>query len=140
MITWETITLEESETERTKCDCCQSETVSITGDLLNGDSFLGWFNVRFASNLSEHPPIISVYVGDWSEDAPTEARWGMRVRWHEGGCELLDWSNDDKAGIARFVALGRNEMLGSAYETEFWAMIDAIIMKDSRLEELRSDP
>lgn len=64
----------------------------------------------------------------------------MRVEWREEGFGLLDWSPEEKAAIVSHVPPGRGDVPGSDFEAEFWAMIDAIIMKDSRLQELHRDP
>ncbi|GAB1479253.1 hypothetical protein MASR2M74_18130 [Paracoccaceae bacterium] len=140
MTAWQNISVEEAETERTLCDCCRGTTVTAFGDLRHHDKWLGWYTVRFGADANRHPSVINLYVGDWSEKAPDSARWGMRVEWRDDGFELLDWSSEEKAAISSYVPLGRDDVLGFAFEAEFWAMIDASIMKDSRLQELRRDP
>lgn len=133
---WQAITLEETETESVLCDCCRMTTTIANGDLSLGEAFIGWYSVRFSKNSSDHQPIISIYVGDWSEGAAKDTRWGMRVLWHPEGCELLDWQSNELEQIATYTPLGRGAILGTPYAEEMWAKIDAIIMKDSRLKEL----
>ncbi|MDA7965624.1 hypothetical protein [Ruegeria sp.] len=134
---WEDITVVELETKRTHCDCCQQVTTHGAGDLLWDEDFIGWFTVNFSENSASHSPIIKVYVGDWSDGAPADSRWGVVVSWHSEGCSLLDWDAEDREGNDLFTCLNRDDVLGSEFAEELWAMVDAVITKDSRLKELQ---
>lgn len=136
---WQSISLEEGETQRTLCDCCRKTTTEALGDLSIGTRYLGWYTARFSEDQLEHPPLLTIYTGDWSENAPINSRWGIRTIWHSEGCELLDWSQDDRNRIKSFTPLGREDVLSTPFAAEYWAMVDAIIMKDSRLQELHSE-
>lgn len=135
---WEDICVSERQTDQTKCDCCREVTTRATGDLSFKGDFKAWYDVFFSANSLTHPPMISIYVGDWSEDAAPDARWGARVVWHTEGCMLVDWDVETKEDIDLFTPLDRNDILGSDFAIEVWAMVDAVIMKDSRLKELHS--
>lgn len=137
MIAWEDIVLEEDdEIERTRCDCCRGVTTRITGYLWADNDMLGWYSATFSEHGATHPPVITHYVGDWSEGAARDARWGMRVLWHAKGCTLLDWDDDRRAGITSFTPLDRGDVIGTPYADHLWAMTDAVIMKDTRLREV----
>jgi len=133
-VQWEDISVVEQETERTSCDCCQKVTTLGSVALLYEGEFIGWFSLKFSEASSSHLPVFRIYVGDWSEGAQVDTRWGIGVSWHSEGCTLLDW--DEEENNSSFTRLNRNDILGSDFAVELWAMVDAIIMKDSRLKEL----
>lgn len=133
MTNWDSIEVKETDTERALCDCCRSVTITANGDLFHLSSCLGFYSVRF-SESSEHPPVISIWTGDWSENAQQDTRWGARAVWYPEGCGLLDWTKEEKSSISSFTPLDRDEVLKTNFADEFWTMIDAIIMKNSRLE------
>ncbi|WP_170383235.1 hypothetical protein [Ruegeria atlantica] len=133
---WEDISVIEQETERTPCDCCRKVTTFGAGELLYTGEFVGWFSVKFSEDPESHSTIIKVYVGDWSDGAPVDTRWGISVSCHSEGCTLLDWGEEDQKNNDLFTCLNRADILGSDFAAELWAMVDAIIMKDSRLKEL----
>lgn len=138
---WEAIVLEEGDTTRTPCDCCRTTTTEAMGNLLSDGTYFAWYTARWSEAHPEHHLLVTVYTGDWSEGAPASARWGTRteVRFGpESGCALLDWEPEQRATINSFTPLGRDDVLGSDYAKEFWACVDAILMKDPRLEPLVS--
>ncbi|WP_420005744.1 hypothetical protein [Arenibacterium sp. LLYu02] len=138
---WESLTLEEDEVTEIPCECCRGVTIEAMGHILRDGAYIAWYTARWGANHPDVPAIITVYCGDWSEGAPVTNRWGTRTEVRTGpesGCMLLDWSVADKARIDSFTPLGREDVLGSPYAPEFWACIDAVLMKDQRLEHLTS--
>lgn len=138
MTDWRSITVEEGETERIHCECCTDITTQAIGNLFKGSDFIGWYSATFASDRDKHPPKIMIYVGDWTEAGKPNARWGMNIIWQADGCMLLDWEPDQLAEINAFTPLGRDDILNTQFASDMWAMTDAIIMKDSRLEGLHA--
>ncbi|WP_425098837.1 hypothetical protein [Tropicibacter sp. S64] len=138
-VRWEDISVEETgPVERTQCDCCRAETLQATGDLQSGEEWLGFFSVRWSDPRGEdHPPLFTVYVGDWSEAGTPDQRWAIRSYWRDTGLGLDDWSSEERAGITGFTPLDRADLLDTPFAATYWAMIDAIIMKDGRLEHFR---
>ncbi|WP_420859448.1 hypothetical protein [Marivivens marinus] len=134
MTAWMSFDIAEAETEYTHCDCCRAVTVRAHGDLSEGQSFLGLYTVTFAENGDGHPPLIILFLGDLTETAKREDAWAVRVEWRPEGLGVLDWDPTAKASIAKFTPLDRCDVIGTPFAERFWAMIDAIIMKDSRLK------
>ena len=139
MTDWQSIAVTEGDVEQTLCDCCRTTTTRASGDLSNATEFLGWYDVTFGRDFTRHPPLLRIYVGDWSENGSSDTRWGMRVFWHSEGCELVDRNDEEKDEIDAFTPLGRDDILNTPFSHELWAMTDAIIMKDSRLQELHTE-
>ncbi|WP_321832057.1 hypothetical protein [Thalassovita sp.] len=134
MIEWENIDVIETGVEHTQCDCCAQTTTRGDGDLSHQGNYIGFYDVRFTSASGNHPPVVTIYVGDFSDTGKRTERWAARASWTRDGCSLLDWPPENKAQITMFTPLDRSDVLGTDFASEFWAMVDAIIMKDTRLE------
>ena len=140
---WQSLDIEEERAETTSCDCCGKNTVEPVGNVLSGSDFLSWYVLHRSEGHLDIPPVIQLYTGDWSEGAPADTRWGVTMQWHlgpDGGLSLGDWSPDSRQQNSLFTPVDRDDIIGSAFEKELWPMVDAIIMKDTRLKELRNEP
>ena len=134
---WQSLEVEEGDTTLTPCECCNSTTAEITGYILSKTQDLAWYNARWSPAHPETPLTMVVYTGDWSDGGLATARWGSRISVYyqpEPGCSLLDWEATQQNTLNSFTPLDRNDILGSSYEPELWACVDAILMKDQRLE------
>ncbi|WP_136439219.1 hypothetical protein [Pacificoceanicola onchidii] len=136
---WEAITVEETASlTRTPCECCGKTTLQADGDLHHGNVWISCYSVRWSNCSDAPPPLLTVYVGDGSDGARADQRWAIRSYWRSEGLGLDDWSAEERAAITLFTLLDREDVLDTPFATEYWSMIDAIIMKDSRLEALRA--
>ena len=137
MMDWQSLEVKVTQATETPCDCCRAVTTDATGDLYKGNEFLAWYSARWSDGHPDVPMIITIYCGDWREGASSDQRWGTQaeVRFgRDGGCVLVDWSEKAKAKITLFTPLGRDDVLQTSYAPEFWSCIDAVLMKDPRLE------
>jgi hypothetical protein len=134
---WQDVDLEidEAASKQTSCDCCSKVTTHIEGFLSANGNHRGWHTVRLSEDVTNHQPLITIYVGDFSEGAPKDRKCGARTIWKTEGCELLDWED---SAITSFTPLRRRDILGFEFEPEFWGLVDAVIMKDPRLEPLHT--
>ena len=135
-LAWEDITVVAGQITRIPCDCCNTTTTVLRGDLEHGATWIGFYDVRFTDGHSDVFPIFQVYTGDWSQGAPKESRWCFGADFNAalGGFMLRDTSEDVFHIDA--TTLDRSDILGSPFAAEVFAMLDAIIMKDSRLQEI----
>jgi len=138
-LTWEDIDVEGSKEERTPCECCGKWTIEVRGDLLKSNEWIAFYWVRFAQGHPESSPTIHCGTGDWSESAADDQRWlfGVEYNLEAKGFHLLDLRIDHEQALPNYTALNRDEILGTQFAQDAFAMIDAIWMKDPHLEELR---
>ncbi|MEO1795887.1 MAG: hypothetical protein AAFR53_02590 [Pseudomonadota bacterium] len=135
---WEAIMLDEGSVTRTPCDCCRATTTSVEGDIEGPDGWIGFYTVRFSAGHLDRVVIFQVFTGDWSEGASSSNRWCFWAEFsleQQGFC-VLDPVDDEQP--KSFTALKRADIIGSPFAPEAFAMLDAIYMKDSRLEPIRS--
>ena len=135
MTRWEDLAVSDTDTETTLCDCSGERTTQACGEIANDSDFLGLYVVTFAADHASHPPAIAPHVGNWPDVGSTDARRGMQVQRNAQGCTLLDRGDEQVSGIRTFTPLGRDDVPGPPFTSEMWTLVDAINMKDSRLQE-----
>ncbi|MGR3493860.1 hypothetical protein [Citreimonas sp.] len=131
------VTLREGEVEHTTCTCCPAPVTIVTGYLEVGDLSAGWYTVGVTHNQPGGPvhlPLIRLYIGDWTDAAGPDERWGARIGISSEGPQLLDWGDTEKAEARPvFTPLDRTQVLGTPMEPQLFALIDVILQHDSRL-------
>ena len=136
---WEDFTVKEDERTETPCDCCASTTTELSGNLLHKNTYHSWHTARWSDAHLDIPMLITVYTGDWDKNAAQNSRWATRIAvpfGNDAGCSLMGWSDEDLARIYMFTPLNRNDILDTDYAPQLWASVDAILMKDRRLEHM----
>lgn len=128
------VTIREGEVEHTACNCCGNPTTVVTGYLDVGDLSAGWYTIGVTHDAPNHLPLCRLYIGDWSETAGADERWGIRIGIAPDGPQLLDWSGAEQAEARPiFTPLNRPQVLGTPLEPQLWALMDTIRNADTRL-------
>lgn len=128
------VSVREGEVEHTACNCCGKLTTVVTGYLEVGALSAGWYTVGVTLDAPNHLPLCRLYIGDWTEGAGPDERWGIRIGISPEGPQLLDWSEDERAQAQPvFTPLNRPQVLGTPLEPQLWTLMDTIIGADSRL-------
>ncbi|WP_058246497.1 hypothetical protein [Tropicibacter naphthalenivorans] len=128
------MTVQEGEVEQTQCNCCGKPTTVVTGYLTSGDYSAGWYTVGVTLDAPGHLPLLRLYIGDWSEGAGPDERWGFRIGIDGDGPQLVDWSAEDRSEAAPvFTPLDRAQVLGTPMERQIFTLVERILTQDSRL-------
>lgn len=128
------VTVREGEVEHTACNCCGRPTTVVTGYLEVGALSAGWYTIGVTHDTRDHLPLCRLYIGDWTEHATPDERWGIRIGIAPDGPQLLDWSEAEQAEARPvFTPLSRPQVLGTPLESQLWALMDTIRNADSRL-------
>lgn len=128
------IALREGETEQATCRCCGAPTTVVTGYLEVGDSSAGWYTVGVTHGAADHLPLVRLYLGDWTDSAGPQERWGLRIGISREGAALLDWPEADMAEARPvFTPLNRVQVLDTPMEAQVFDLLDTILTRDSRL-------
>lgn len=128
------VTLTEGETEQTACNCCGAPTTVVSGTLEIADMSVGWYTVGVTLGQPDHLPLVRLYIGDWTDSAGPDERWGLRIGISRDGPNLLDWSQTDMTEMRPvFIPLNRVQVLGTPMEPQLWTLLDTILTQDSRL-------
>lgn len=128
------VTVREGEVEHTTCNCCDAPTTVVTGYFDAGDLSAGWYTVGVTHDRPDHLPLVRIFIGDWSEGAGPDERWGLRIGIDKNGPALLDWPEADRAEAAPvFTPLDPAQIHGTPTEPQIFALLDKMLAEDSRL-------
>ncbi len=131
------ITLKERAVTQSPCDCCGNTTFRVTGDLHDDRGWLAFYSVRHTPTHPDQPSAFTLGYGDWTEAAPTTARWIFGAVWslpHQAFM-LSDLADQPPQGEATH--LNRSDILGTSFAEDAFAMLDAVLLNDTRLTEMR---
>jgi hypothetical protein len=131
------VTVREGEIEHATCNCCDAPVTIVNGYLDVGEMSAGWYTVGVTHNKpggSAHLPLVRLYIGDWTEGAGPDERWGARIGVSQDGPQLVDWPESEQAEARPiFTPLNRAQILGTPMEPQLFTLIDTILTNDSRL-------
>ncbi|MEJ6395360.1 hypothetical protein V8J82_19015 [Gymnodinialimonas sp. 2305UL16-5] len=133
------IIVEEREDTSTRCACCGGTTLRLTGDLKDQNGWLAFYSVRYSAAHPERLPRFVLGYGDWSSEAPPGQRWVFGADWSKdhNGFRLADLSSGPSQGDATH--LDRSDILDTRFAEDAFAMLDAILMHDTRLKDLQHE-
>lgn len=128
------VTIRETDTDHTACNCCGKLTTVVSGALDVGEQSAGWYTVGVTLDAPNHLPLCRLYIGDWTETAGPTERWGVRIGIAPDGPHLLDWSKEEQQEAQSvFTPLNRQQVLGTPLEPQLWELVDRIMTQDTRL-------
>jgi hypothetical protein len=128
------VTVREGEVEHTTSKDGASPVTVVTGYFDVGEMSAGWYTVAVTHGRPDHLPLVRIFIGDWSESAGPDERWGLRIGIAPNGPSLLDWPEDDRAEAAPiFTPLNPAQVLGTPTEPQIFALLDKMLAEDSRL-------
>lgn len=136
-LAWQDIRIEEGAVTSTPCDCCGTRTLVVEGDLIASEGWLAFYTARFTEGHRSNGIAFQIGTGTWSEDTAARDRWLFRAIFDPAENSFMIVDTPPDTGIVA-TALRRDDIIGSPFAAEAFAMLDAIFMKDNRLEVIRT--
>ena len=136
-VAWQAIDVLEGPATNTICACCGNTTAMLQGDLYAEEDWLGFYYIWLTPKCVERPPLFRLGTGDWSDEAPTEERWIFEVEYYSQTNSFMIGNVSERCLKVRATCLDRADIVGTAFASEAFAMIDAVFMKENRLESIR---
>ena len=128
------VTVREGEVDFTSCNCCGKPTTVVTGYLDVGALSAGWYTIGVTLDAPNHLPLCRLYIGDWTESAHVDERWGIRIGFSSDGPQVLDWPDQEREEARPlFTPLNKGQVLGTPLEPQLWSLLETIQKEDSRL-------
>lgn len=139
---WQEVVVIPEDDEAVRCDCCDAPARRAEGRLLHREAEIGRFSVLWRPGVPEHAARHVLYLGDWTRGR-AEARPEVAAADYWGGADPGFRLRDDTPALLR--ALGpwrprfirRADAIGQPLGERLFAMLDAIHVKDPRLQEIR---
>lgn len=138
---WQEVVVLPEESEMVRCDCCGAPARRIEGSLLHREEPVGRYTARWRPGERDHACRFVLYLGDWGGRRPGERSVAAAdlVPGLAGGFVLRDDTPRLMRALApwrpRFVR--RAEAIGKPLGQRIFALLDAVVVKDQRLRELR---
>lgn len=139
---WQALAVEPLKSAEGRCDCCGTATRRVWGAVSQDGGSLAAYYVGWTVERPDHGARFELVVGSWGEEADAGERAWVELEYRlvdgEGAFMVVDAAGPDdaKAGLAA-TALRRDDVIGTPLAPQVFAIVDAVIMKDARLEELR---
>ena len=135
---WQTLEITENEVDKMPCDCCGKTTTRVGGEVWKGKEWLGFFFVQWTEGHRSPGPQFRIFTGDWADGSTPEQKWLVVLEYSFEHRSFMIMDNHSDQVWADLTYLNRNDILGTEYVEHIFAMVDAIFMKDSRLEWIRT--
>ncbi len=133
--------VEPTEESSSYCDCCGNQTRSVWGFVHEGEGTVAAYFVHWTvgKSIEDHPANYDLIYGSWGDG--TDAK-------HRCAISLIHFETDGVPGVSvidaksRAIAdsdlissaLGREDVVGTPLAEHVFAIFDAVILQDSRLE------
>jgi hypothetical protein len=124
------------------CDCCASATNRVWGFINRREQTIAAYFVGWTAQQPDHGASFDLILGRWGGSAASQDRYVVALDYRivdaSGQFMVVDAegrlpSGSDLAGSA----LKRSEVIGTPLAPQVFALVDAIVLGDQRLGELR---
>jgi hypothetical protein len=140
---WQEIVVIPEVEEEVPCEHCGQSALRSEGRLEHREMPLARFSVRWRPGDPQHPALHVLYLGNWAtrsvQDGPAVAAADFL-----GGSGGGFYLRDDAPQLLKSLKpwrpffIQRAHAIGQSLGEELFAMLDAIHVKDPRLQEMRS--
>ena len=140
---WQEIVVIPEIEEDVTCDCCGEPARSVEGRLIHREEPIGRFTVRWRPGVPDHPARHTLYLGDWNRKGGMDDGPAVAAADYMGGEQHGFYLRDDTAVLLKSLKpwrphfIRRADAIGKPLGEVLFAMLDAIHVKDPRLQEIR---
>jgi len=138
---WQSLLVEEDGRSTGLCDCCQNETISLSGFVSTESESLAAYFIAYTNGQPDHGAEFTFVVGKWGEEAMAKDRFVIVMHHFPEKGFMIDRNIEEKKANMRELAsnfLNREDIIGSRFADTLFSIVDAVYMKDSRLDEMRN--
>ncbi len=132
---WQALVIDEDAHDITTCACCDTQTHRALGDVRDGEVWLCWYTCRWTDGHMDRGLSFDLFFGDWREGAAPDTRWIVSVLYRKAAdaFSVQDARNGRRWDKAGATVMNRDDVIGTDFAQEVFAILDAIFMKDPRL-------
>jgi hypothetical protein len=142
-VDWRSFKVEQSGASDGHCDCCGSTTKRVWGLIHGNGAAVAAYFVGWAEQRPDHGASFDLILGKWGASATKQDRYAVALDYRivEGSPQFMVVDAQGRLtsdGELVDLALKRSEIVGTPLAPQVFALIDAIYMGDSRLDEIRT--
>jgi len=124
------------------CDCCGHKSCSVWGFVWQGEATVAAYVVHWTmGHVPEHGANFDLILTGWGDNTNASDRWAVSLSYRlldsGPGFMVIDADTRDFAKdeiVTR--ALKREDVVGQPFSERIFAVCDAVLTQDDRLEEL----
>jgi len=125
------------------CACCGQTSKTIWGDVSNGEATCAIYYIQWTVGAANHDVNIDLIIGPWGEGADVANRILVSVLYRptgDGGAFMVIDANERLSAKSSVCgrAARRDEVIGTAFATEVFSLVDALWLTDPRVEEVQA--
>ena len=141
---WQEIVVLPEVEEEVTCDCCGKPARSAEGRLEHREVPIARFTFRWRPTDPSHPARHVLYLGDWTRKGGMDDGPAVAAADYLGGEKHGFYLRDDAAQLLKMLKswrpryIRRADAIGTPLGEKLFAMLDAIHVKDPRLQGIRA--
>lgn len=125
------------------CACCGQTSKTIWGDVSNGEATCAIYYIQWTVGAANHDVNIDLIIGPWGEGADAANRILVSVLYRPAGDGGSFMVIDAAARLeAKSSVCGRaaprDEVVGTGFAKEVFALLDVIWLTDLRVQEVKA--
>ena len=125
------------------CACCGLTSKTIWGDVSNGEMTCAIYYIQWTVGAADHNVNIDLIIGPWGEGADEASRILVSLLYRPasdgGSFMVIDAAARLKAKSSVCGrAAHRDEVVGTGFAKEVFALLDAIWLTDLRVQEVKA--
>jgi hypothetical protein len=139
---WRSFKAEQTGANVGHCDCCGCTTKRVWGFIRRDGEAVAAYFVGWAEQRSDHGATFDLILGKWGDSTTRLDRFAVALDYRivEASPQFMVVDAQDRltsGGDLASMALKRSDVIGTTLAPQVFAIVDAIYMGDSRLNELR---
>ena len=137
-MTWQQLNVETFGEAQSSCACCESTTHRVWGWISDHSKTVAAYFVTYTLGRPDHGARYRLIVGRWGEGTSVNDRFVVELDYRmvaSGPAFMVV----DASPVAEVAArnLMRSDVIGTGLADQIFPMVDAVLMNDPRLEEIR---
>lgn len=139
---WRSFKTEQTGSNVGHCDCCGRTTKRVWGFIRRDGEAVAAYFVGWAEQRPDHGATFDLILGKWGESATRLDRFAVSLDYRivEASPQFMVVDARDRLMSGSDLvsaALKRSDVIGTTLAPQVFALVDAIYMGDSRLDELQ---
>ena len=143
-MTQTTLSVSEDESnEIASCGCCGNASRTVWGHVNHGEPIVAAYFVQWTIGRPDHGANFDLILGPWGEESSARDRQAISLVYRNSpeGSEFMVIDADNRPVAQSDLAskaLSREEVISTDLAAHTFAILDAIWLQDTRIDEVRS--
>ena len=139
---WRSFAIEKTGASKGVCDCCGTTTKRVWGLVRQENASIAAYFASWTENKPDHGATFDLVLGTWGESTTPKDRYAVALDFRiiEGAPQFMVVDPEQRATLyseLASTALRRAEVIGTVIAPQVFAIVDAVYIGESELDEIR---